>query len=63
MSEKAGACFVLPLREAVAHFARRNARSTDAKLGCSDNGNAHTSIDIAADLRAGFLPLLGEHGG
>jgi hypothetical protein len=24
MSEKAETCFVLPLREAVAHFARRN---------------------------------------
>jgi hypothetical protein len=42
MSEKAKSCFVLPLREAVAHFARRNARSTDTKMGCSDNGNAHT---------------------
>jgi hypothetical protein len=63
-SKKAETCFVLPLREAVAHFARRNTRSTDAKMGCSDNGNAHTSIlDIAADFRVGFLPLLGEHGG
>jgi hypothetical protein len=53
VSEKAETCFVLPLREAVAHFARRNARSTDAKMGCSDNGNAHTSIDIAADFRVG----------
>jgi hypothetical protein len=64
VSKKAETCFVLPLREAVAHFARRNARFTDTKMGCSDNGNAHTSIDIAADFsRAGFLPLLGEHGG
>jgi hypothetical protein len=56
--EEAETCFVLPLREAVAHFARRNARSTDAKkMGCSDNGNAHTtSIDMAADFRVGFLP-------
>jgi hypothetical protein len=29
MSEKAETCFVLSLREAVAHFARRNTRSTD----------------------------------
>jgi hypothetical protein len=63
MSEKAETCFVLPLREAVVHFARRNTRSTDAKMGCSDNGNAHTSINIAADFGVGFLPLLGEHGG
>jgi hypothetical protein len=62
-SEKAETCFVLPLREAVAHFARRNTRSTDTQIGCSDNGNTHTSIDIAADLGAGFLPLRGEHGG
>jgi hypothetical protein len=54
MSEKAETCFVLPLREAVAHFARRNTRSTDAKMGCSDNGNdAHTSINVAADFRVG----------
>ena len=33
MSEEAEACcFVLPLREAVAHFALRNTRSTDAEL-------------------------------
>jgi hypothetical protein len=59
MSEKAETCFVLPLREVVAHFARRNARSKDAWMGCSDNGNTHTSIDIAADFGAGFLPLVG----
>jgi hypothetical protein len=29
----------------------------------SDNGNAHTSIDIAAVFGVGFLPLRGEHGG
>jgi hypothetical protein len=63
VSKKAETCFVLPLREAVAHFARRNTRSTDAKMGCSDNGNAHASIDMAPDFRAGFLPLLSEHGG
>jgi hypothetical protein len=63
MSEKSETCFVLPLREAVAHFTGRNTRSTDAKMGCSDNGNAHTSINIAADFRVGFLPLLDEHGG
>jgi hypothetical protein len=65
MSEEAEACFVLPLREAVAHFARRNTRSADTEMGSSDNGDAHTgaSIDMAANLEAGFLPLLGENGG
>jgi hypothetical protein len=64
MSEKAETCFVLPLREAVAHFGRRNVRSTDdAKMGSSNNGNAHTSIVTVADSGLGFLPLLGEHGG
>jgi hypothetical protein len=58
VSKKAETCFVLPLREAVAHFARRNTRSTDAKMGCSDNGNAHTSVNTAAHFRVGFLPLL-----
>jgi hypothetical protein len=32
-------------------------------MGCSDNGNTQTSIDIAADFRVGFLSLPGEHGG
>jgi hypothetical protein len=67
MSEEAEAwCFVLPLREApVAHFARWNTRSTDidTQMGGSDHGNAHTSIDIAGNFGAGFLPHLGEHGG
>jgi hypothetical protein len=56
-------CFVLPsLREAVAHFSRWNIMSTDAEMSGSDNGNAHASIDIAANFGAGLLPLLGEHG-
>jgi hypothetical protein len=51
---------VLPLREAIAHFARRNTRSsTDTEIGSSDkNGDAHSSIDIAANFLVGFLPLL-----
>jgi hypothetical protein len=52
VSKKAETCFVLPLREAVAHFVRLNAGSTDAKMGCSDKGNAHTSIATAADFTA-----------
>jgi hypothetical protein len=32
-------------------------------MGCSDNGNAHTSIDAAADFGVGFLPLRSEDGG
>jgi hypothetical protein len=32
-------------------------------MGGSDNGDAHTSIDIAANFAAGFLPLLSEHRG
>ena len=56
------------LREAVAHYARRNMSSTDAAevVGSSDDDNAapHTSIDISpANFGAvGFLPLLGESG-
>jgi hypothetical protein len=54
--------------QAVAHFARRNTRSMlDAEMvvvvGCSDNGDAHRSIVMATNFKAGFLPLLGEHGG
>jgi hypothetical protein len=32
MSEEAEACFVLPLREAAAHFACRNARSVEEEM-------------------------------
>jgi hypothetical protein len=64
MSEEAEAGFVLSVREAVVHFARRNARSTtDTEMGSSDNGDAHTSIDIAANFRVEFLPLLGDQHG
>jgi hypothetical protein len=37
VSEEAEACFVLPLREAAAHFACRNARSAEAELGGSND--------------------------
>jgi hypothetical protein len=58
MSEEAKACFfVLPLQEAVAHFARRNTRSTETEMGSSDNGDAHTSIAMSANFEVGFLPL------
>ena len=39
MSEEAEACFVLPLREAAAHFSCRNARSAEAEMGGSNDGN------------------------
>jgi hypothetical protein len=61
-SEETEACFVLPLREPVSHFARRNTRSTETEVGSSDDGNAHTGIDISANFGVGFLPLLGEPG-
>jgi hypothetical protein len=42
MSEDAEACFVLPLREAFAHLAYRNTRSTETEMGgSSDDGDAH----------------------
>ena len=36
MAEEAKTCFVLPLREAVAHFARRDSRSAETEVGGSD---------------------------
>jgi hypothetical protein len=64
MSEEAEACFVLPLREAAAHFACRNVRSAEAEMGgSSDDGNAHVSNDMSADLGTGFLPFFSEQGG
>jgi hypothetical protein len=63
MLEEADACVVLPLREAVAHFAFRNARSTEAEMGGSKHGNTHASIDISTCLGIGFLLFFGKQGG
>jgi hypothetical protein len=32
-------------------------------MGSSDSDNAHASTDTASNFGAGFLTLLGEHGG
>ena len=57
-SEESETCFVLPLRKAIAHFARWGARSTETEMGGSDNGSAHAGTDKSADFGAGFPPLL-----
>jgi hypothetical protein len=44
VSKEAEASFVLPLREAIAHFARRDLRPSEAEAGGSDYSNAHSSI-------------------
>jgi hypothetical protein len=41
LTDQAESGFVLPLREAFAHFARRDARSAETEMGSSDYGNAH----------------------
>jgi hypothetical protein len=43
MLEQAKACSVLPLREAVAHSARRSAKSTDAEVGAMQNTDSGAS--------------------
>ena len=63
MAEEAEACFVLPLREAAAHFTCRNARSAEPEMGSSNDGNTHSSIDISTDLGIGFLPFLSKQDG
>jgi hypothetical protein len=63
MSEEAEASFILQLREAAAHCACRNARSVEAEMGGSDDGNAHAtaSIDTSTDfLGTGFLPFFSK---
>jgi hypothetical protein len=63
-SEEANTCFVLPLQEALVHFASRNTRSTYSEMGSSDNGDACTSIlDTPANFGVGFLSHPDEHGG
>jgi hypothetical protein len=63
MSEAPEATFVLPLQEVAAHFASWNARSTEAEMGGSDNGNACLSIAMSTELGTGFLPFFREPGG
>ena len=48
------------MRKAIAHFARRNARSTETDMGVSDNGNAHTRIDKSAYFGVRCVLLLGK---
>jgi hypothetical protein len=61
--KQAKACFILPLGEVIAHFARQDLRPTETEVGGSDYGNAQSSTDISVNLRVGFLPLLGEQAG
>jgi hypothetical protein len=49
MLEEAEACFVLPLREAAAHFAYRNARSAEAEVGGSNDGNT-AAVDASLEI-------------
>ncbi len=44
--KQAKAGFILPLREVVAHFARRDLRPAETEVGGSDDGDAHLSIGI-----------------
>jgi hypothetical protein len=61
MTEQTKSGFVLPLREAFAHFACQNTRSAKPEMGGSDECNTHSSIDISANfVGVGFLPLFGE---
>ncbi len=54
-SEEAETCTVLPLGLAVAQFPRRNARSTDAEMDSSDNGDAHATSHSLARMADSFL--------
>ena len=63
MPEETESGFVFPLWEPLTHIAYRDSRSAETKVGCFDNGNAPSSIDVAAYLRVGFLLLLGKQSG
>jgi hypothetical protein len=62
MAKQAKVCFVLPLREAIAHFSSPDLGPMEAEVGSLVYGDAHASIDVSTKLRAGFLPLLGKKG-
>jgi hypothetical protein len=63
MSEKAEACFVLPLREAAAHFDCRNARSAEAEMGGSNDGTLIRALTCLQTWGIGFLPFFSKQGG
>ena len=48
--EETEACTVIPLRTTMAHGAGWNTGATEAKVGGTDNGNAHASIDETTHL-------------
>jgi hypothetical protein len=50
MAEQAKACFVLPQREVIAHFAHWDLRPEETEVGSSAYCNVHLSIDISANL-------------
>lgn len=50
VAEQAKACFVLPQWEAIAHLVRRDLGPAEAEVGSSTYGNAHSSIDLSANL-------------
>jgi hypothetical protein len=56
MTEEAEACFVLPLREAAAHFACRNAKSAEAP----EMGGSNDSSRLFA-LGTGIVPFFSKH--
>jgi hypothetical protein len=63
MSKQAKACFVVPLWEAIAHFTRWDLGPSEAEVGSSVYGNAHSSIDVVStNLRVRILPFLGKKG-
>jgi hypothetical protein len=64
MTDQAKSGFVLPLWEVLAHFSCWNMRSVETEMDGSDEGDAHSSIDVSTDFRVlGFLLLLGKQDG
>ncbi len=57
------ACTTFPSLTTVAHLTRGDTRSTETHVCGPDDGDTHTSIDIATDLGIRLIPLLRNHGG
>ena len=59
--EKAEACCILPLGT-TAHTTSGDARTSETEVSGSDDGNAHTSVDIATHLGVRLIPFRSDEG-
>jgi hypothetical protein len=57
VSEQTESHLVFPMTTPIAHLAGRDTGTSQVEVYGLDNGNTHSSIDIATHFRVRFLPL------